>query len=68
MISISNADRDKVVEDLREYASLLQERGMRTTTEYNKRRMALNLANKLERKPTLSVESTPNKKRQQPEK
>lgn len=68
MISISNADRDKMVEDLREYASLLQERGMRTTTEYNKRRMALNLANKLERKPTLAVESTPNKKRQQSEK
>lgn len=50
MISISNADRDKIVEDLREYASLLQERGMRTATEYNKRRLALNLANKLERK------------------
>ena len=50
MISISNADRDKAVEYLRAYAEAVRERGTRSTTEYNKTRMALNLAAKLERK------------------
>lgn len=68
MISISNADRDKAVEFLREYASLLQEHGMRSTKQINARRMALNLAKKLERKQTLPVESKPDKKQKQHEK
>lgn len=54
MISIANADRDKAVEFLRSYASLLQEHGMHTTREVNARRMALKLANKIERKPMLT--------------
>lgn len=57
MISISNADRDKAVEFLRAYASHLQGRGMRTTKLINARRMALNLANKLERKKEVKKES-----------
>lgn len=44
MIGISNADRDKAVEFIRAYASMLQECGMHTTTQFNARRMALNLA------------------------
>lgn len=55
MISISNADRDKAVEFLRAYASTLQERRMNTTKQINARRMALRLAAKLERKPTVSM-------------
>ena len=62
MISISNADRDKAVEFLRAYASLLKGHGMRTTKQINARRMALNLANKMERKPTLPVQSDPDRK------
>lgn len=50
MISISNADRDKAIAFLRAYAFLLQESGMCSTRMANARRMALNLANKLERK------------------
>lgn len=57
MIGISNADRDKAVEFIRAYASMLQERGM-----------ALNLAKKLERKQTLPVESKLDKKQKQPQK
>lgn len=68
MISISNADRDKAVEFLRAYASLLQEHGMRSTKQINARRMALNLANKMERKPTLPVQSDPDRKPSQPKK
>lgn len=68
MISISNADRDKAVELIRAYASMLQERGMRTTKQVNYRRMALNLAKKLERKPTLPVQSDPDRKPLQPKK
>lgn len=52
MICISNADRYKAVEFIRAYASMLQERGMRTTREMNARRLALNLSRKLERKTT----------------
>lgn len=62
MISISNADRDKVVEFMRAYASLMQERGMRTAKQINARRMALNLANKMERKPTIPMPSDPDRK------
>lgn len=68
MIGISNADRDKAVEFIRAYASMLQERGMRTTTQFNARRMALNLAKKLERKQMLPVVSKPDKKQKQPKK
>lgn len=50
MISISNQDRDKAVEFLKAFASLLREHGMRSTKQMNARRMALNLAAKLERK------------------
>jgi hypothetical protein len=50
MISISNADRDKAVEYLKAYAVAMEERGIRSNKEYNKKRMALNLAKKLERK------------------
>lgn len=65
MISISNADRDKAVELIRAYASMLQERGMRTTKQVNYRRMALNLAKKLERKPTIIANVMPDKKQTQ---
>lgn len=68
MISISNADRDKVVEYLRAYASNLQTQGMHTTKQFNERRMALNLANKLERKKPLPVESMPQRKQTRPKK
>lgn len=68
MISISNSDRDKAVKFIRAYASMLQECGMRTTKQRNTRRMALNLANKMDRKPTLQVQSDPNKKQKQPKK
>lgn len=57
MISISNADRDKAVEFLRAYASILQECGMRTTKQENARRMVLNLAKKMERKQPFTVQS-----------
>lgn len=67
MIGISNADRDKAVEFIRAYASMLQECGMHTTTQFNVRRMALNLAKKLERKQTLPVASKPDKKQKQPQ-
>ena len=50
MISISNQDRDKAVEFLKAFASLLREHGMQSTKQMNARRMALNLAAKLERK------------------
>ena len=50
MISISNQDRDKTVEFLKAFASLLREHGMQSTKQMNARRMALNLAAKLERK------------------
>lgn len=50
MISISNADRDKVVEILQAYASLIKENGMRTIKQTNARSMALRLAKKLGRK------------------
>lgn len=68
MISISNADRDKAVEFLRAYASLLKEHGMRTTKQINARRMALNLAKKLERKQTFPVQSDPDRKPLRPQK
>lgn len=51
MISISNADRDKAVEFLQAYAALIKEHGMRTSRQINTRRMALNLAKKMRRKP-----------------
>lgn len=51
MISISNADRDKAVELLRAYADLIKQHGMRTSRQFNTRRMALNLAKKIARKP-----------------
>lgn len=63
MINISNADRNKVVEFLRAYASMLQEQGMRSTTLYNKRRLALNLAKKLDSKKPFAVETRPDRKR-----
>lgn len=66
MIGISNADRDKAVEFIRAYAAKLQECGMRTTMQFNARRMALNLAEKLARKQTLPVASKPDKKQKQP--
>jgi hypothetical protein len=50
MISISNQDRDKAVEYLRAFAASVDDRGLRSSTLSNKRRMALNLAAKLERK------------------
>lgn len=65
MISISNADRDKAVEFIRAYASMLPEREMRTTKQVNDRRMALNLAKKLERKPTLPASAMRDKKQTQ---
>lgn len=68
MISISNADRDKAVEFLRAYASMLQEKGVRTTKLLNERRMALNLANKLNRKKPSPVDSTPDRKQTRPKK
>lgn len=68
MISISNADRDKVVEYLRAYASTLQIQGMHTTKQFNERRMALNLAKKLELKKPLPVESTPDREQTRPKK
>lgn len=57
MISISNSDRDKAVEFLRAYASILQESGMRTTKQENARRLVLNLAKKMERKQPFTVQS-----------
>lgn len=62
MISISNADRDKTVEYLRAYAALLQGDSERTVREINTRRMALNLAGRLERKPKLTTLSGPIKR------
>lgn len=59
MISISNADRDKAIEFLRAYAFLLQESGICSTRMANARRMALNLANKLERKSKIPQPGTP---------
>ena len=56
MISISNQDRDKAVEFLKAFASILKEQGMHSTKEVNARRMALNLAGKLERKRPLQVQ------------
>lgn len=68
MIGISNTDRDKAVKFLRAYATLLQERGTRTASVINARRMALNLAGKLERKPTVPPQSEPGTKPLQPQK
>lgn len=65
MISISNADRDKAIDFLKAYASLLQENGVCTTKTLNERRMALNLAKKLSRK---AVESKPDRKQTLPQK
>lgn len=65
MIAISNADRDKIVELLRLFAKTKEE-GKRTLRGTNQRRIAGNLANKLDRKPTL--ESTPDKKNSASEK
>ena len=50
MIYISNADRDKAVEYIKAYTTLLQKHGITTTSDINARRLALNLAKKLERK------------------
>lgn len=50
MIRISNTDRDKTVEFLKAYASMLKLQGYTTTREANTARIAQNLANKLERK------------------
>lgn len=65
MISISNADRDKTVEFLRDYAALLKASGKRTLKTINQQRVSLLLAKKLERK---AVETIPNRKRNQPQK
>ena len=48
MISISNADRDKIVEFLRMLAAELQERPTQSLRRRNARRTALLLASKLE--------------------
>lgn len=68
MVSISNADRDKAVEFIRAYVYMLLERGMCTAKQVNARRMALNLANKLERKPTFPAVAMPDKVDPQPRK
>lgn len=47
---------------------MIGECGMRTTTQFNARRMALNLAKKMERKQTLPVASKPGKKQKQSQK
>ena len=65
MISISNADRDKTVEFLRDYAALLKASGVRTLKTINQQRVALLLAKKLERK---LVEARPDRKKTQPKK
>lgn len=65
MISISNADRDKTVEFLRDYAVLLKASGKRTLKAINQQRVALLLAKKLERK---EVEARPYRKQPQPKK
>lgn len=52
MISISNADRDQIVEYLRMLAAELQERPTQSLRRRNARRLALLLANKLEAKKT----------------
>lgn len=52
MVSISNADRDKIATILRNYVALLQQAGVRTAKQMNARREAFNLARKLKRKPT----------------
>ena len=57
MISISNQDRDKAVEFLKAFASLLREHGMQSTKQMNARRMALNLAVKLKRKLPVPAQS-----------
>lgn len=62
MISISNADRDKAVEFIRAYASMLHEQVVRTTKVANEHRMAINLANKLNRKKPLPVGVKPDRK------
>ena len=52
MISISNADRDKIVEFLRMLAAELQERPTQSLRRRNARRTALLLASKLETRKT----------------
>ncbi len=47
---------------------MLQEKGVRTTKLLNERRMALNLANKLDRKKPSPVDSTPDRKQTRSEK
>lgn len=65
MISISNADRDKAVEFLKAYATLLKEGRTRTLKTLNQQRMAMLLAKKLERK---QVEARPDRKQNAPKK
>lgn len=65
MISISNADRDKTVEFLRDYAAILKASGKRTLKAINQQRVALLLAKKLERK---QVEARHDRKTPKPQK
>ena len=59
MISISNADRDNAVRFLRAYASLLKGQRRLTSRVLNQRRMAMNLALKLDRKRPLPAADSP---------
>jgi hypothetical protein len=64
MISISNQDRDRAVEYLKAYAADRRTTGgtaHASGKEYNKKRMALNLAKKLERKKAQQAEPLPEK-------
>lgn len=54
MIIISNSDRDQAVDFLREYASMLRKHPSGSSRHENRRRLALVLAKKLERKQPLS--------------
>lgn len=61
MINISNSDRDKAVEYLRAYADSLSQEARASIRMYNVRRMARNLADKLERKQPECPQSKPSK-------
>ncbi len=57
MITISNSDRDRAVECLRAYAATIPRDATTSTRLTNTRRLALNLAKKLERKRQTTIDN-----------
>lgn len=60
MVSISNSDRDRMVEYLKEYREILAQEKAKTSKAHNRWRMLNNLVRKISKKP---VENRPNRKK-----